>query len=263
MSISQPNLAYAKVYAAHQRLSWTSDIFGMFAAARLNAMYEPAIKAEMATAYFQQYPRRKKFNMAELDPAVKFKVIAKWREIALANFEAWNVRYKKLGKLLDRLATITPITLPDLPADRWPVMKAADSYEYHTQGYGAAKYARESLVRDEVVLLAAKIPYSIEMVNHTDNLGHVDQYHAKFLLKAPLTDWQLDCLTRTYRPTLAQWAWDCWERGVNPKVYNPFLPDDIYEMTMHCMGDKNNPRPKGAQNDNRTSLTKAPLFPKG
>jgi hypothetical protein len=239
-----PRITYANVYAAHERLAWTNDVFGTFAHARLNAMYEPAIKADMVLAYFEQYPRRRKFNLLDLDPATRLSIIFKWREIALANFEAWSRRYKKLGALLDRLSITEHLVIHDIPEDAWPVLKSADSYEYHTQGYGAAKYARGSLVRYEIVLSGAEIPHRIDMVNHTDANGQVDQYHANFLLKAPLSAWQLDMLMRAYRPTPAQWAWDCWEHGVNPRVYYPYLDTKIFNETMHCMGAKDCPRPR-------------------
>jgi hypothetical protein len=241
---SQPHFVYAKVHAAYQRLEWTNDLFGMFVKFRLQHLYDTAFKAELTLAYFNQYPRRRKLDLKQLRPEMVEMIRHKWAEIALANYAAWSSRRLMLDTLLDRLATITPIEILDISPDQWPTLKSGDTSTYCSQGYGAGHYARQSLMRYEIALSGAEIPYRIDWEPRDNPGGDQAMTPGSFSLKTPLAVWQLDCLIRAYRPTISQWAWDCWDHGVNPQVYNPFLDDKIFDETMHCRGAKNCPRPR-------------------
>jgi len=108
---------------------------------------------------------------------------------------------------------------------------------YWTQGFGACKYARESA---EDILNHAKdhgLRGEIRVVNsHIVKSGYPhlnlpNQHSADYEVWLNTSEGGFEILQKK-KVSLLEWAIQCWRRGVNPKVYNPFLPDSIFDKSL-------------------------------
>lgn len=102
------------------------------------------------------------------------------------------------------------------------------SSTYSTQGYGAISYAR----RDAETALAHALRYGvmgeIRETERTKGWSGTDSctFEVWVQVKGQL---DVEILTRKPPPPYAEQVRDCWARGCNPRVLNPFLPHGFEE----------------------------------
>lgn len=132
------------------------------------------------------------------------------------------------------------ITYEIFPKDEMYCLKTADSGNWHTQGYGCNKYARESLAEDQMLLDLWEFKTEIREIKGE----FVDRWgirYNKFELWSNITDldfWMLQHKPGTFISVL-NWAVLCWRKGVNPKVYFPYLSDEDWNKSLELYKDPN------------------------
>jgi hypothetical protein len=112
------------------------------------------------------------------------------------------------------------------PDDAMHRVKTSSSYTYSTQGYGAMKYARGVLepIADHLERLGFEV--YIRQVNFRRGTGSFATDHADYELWASCPPWMFDAAYR--RLTLDDAVASMKRRCLNPRVYNPFLPEKYW-----------------------------------
>lgn len=219
---------YQKIYETYHKLPYfarTGDT-GMTALYWANAKFEPAFIDALKARYFEMFPRRKKWDpdyaLRSMGEDEIDSIRAKYQARGIAMVKARLRQAQLLEQLMDALCHHVII----LPRDKGYLLKVSPISAYASQGYGAKKYAKAALYFDhDVALNAGYNPVIIENIEGR-----------QFELWANLEPWQYDALVRRTAPTLLQWAVKCWQSQVNPRVYNPFLPDDVFEKSLKDAG---------------------------
>ena len=102
-------------------------------------------------------------------------------------------------------------------------LATASSYCYGSQGYGAMKYARGNLEPFLDMLVAHGFDAHIRQTNYRRGAGMFAIDHCNYELWANCPEWMFDAARRCL--TLGDAVSSMKRRGINPLVYNPFLPD--------------------------------------
>ena len=105
-------------------------------------------------------------------------------------------------------------------------IRSASSYDFHTQGFGAEKYARGTV---ELAALGARA-LGLEVTVESDDPPPPPKYYRsdtperRWAARAHVEDPAIDVEIILARPlALREWVRQCWKMGVNPRVYNPYL----------------------------------------
>lgn len=208
-------MTYKELYERLQELRWLKDPFGVFIQWHLKFRFEPLLGQELDELHRQHFPRRKKIEHANLPPEEIAAARARWQEKALAYLKECAQEHAEIDEQLDRLAVAIELQ----PTENEQRVTESDYSTYRSQGMGMEKYTRQALGHSEQLL--QQNGFSTRVV------GSAQGYE----LWSDAEKWQLDALRRRQRDPLA-WAVACWQRGVNPKVYSPFLPDEIFERSL-------------------------------
>jgi hypothetical protein len=224
-------LDYEKIYNVYNRIPWylKNDSFGLGTAFFIRE-YDTRFNNELEVEFKKLFPRRKKFDPTKLSEDIVEPIRKKYQDIALSNFKAKLKQITLLRKLLNTLANEIVI----IPSEELHKLKVSSASTYSSQGWGANKYAREAL-NDEVLILE-KQGYRYE-VRKELSWDAPDCPWYNYQLWANITEWQFDCILRKTDFDELQWAIDCWKKGVNPKVYNPFLSNDIYDRSLELWNE--------------------------
>ena len=123
----------------------------------------------------------------------------------------------------------------------WTILTSCDGGRYHTQGFGANKYAKNSLLSDLVLLQT--LGYSAEIRNGKSrrvSRMHGETYYTNYELWAKISDFDFQMIKWSSKfVSVLNWATLCWRNSVNPKVYFPFLSYDDYEKSQALYRLKN------------------------
>ena len=110
-----------------------------------------------------------------------------------------------------------------MPVDEstYRLYQIIDSGNYISQGFGCMRYTKNAarLIADKALFygLDAKVlPYG-------KKYGDCQDYSVW------INTTDIGCRILDYKPNIPikNWIKLCWKRGVNPRVYNPYLPYDI------------------------------------
>jgi len=150
-----------------------------------------------------------------LSPKIKIPIYDKYKE--LIEEEAAEIR-KKIERYEARLRKIAKRLKIQSGEKRYLIKVVFDS-TYHTQGFGMVKYAESN-----AELYASKARYykvQNVKVKRKDNRFEVSACFKSVLDKRIFE----------YKPDIPikEWIAECWKRGVNPRVYIPYLPADLEE----------------------------------
>lgn len=181
-------------------------------------------KEERESLYKAQYPRRKyDGNKAAAEPWFD-EVYEKWKSKADILADKYNDFKQKAEAHLQELAKSTAVPTTDEMVE----IARASGGSYHTQGYSANKYAMGSAQSDadkaEYHGLRAEVR-TIEK-EKADNWGISYETYGVF---ANTNEQGLALLDFKESPPLREQVRLSWKRGVNPRVYNPFLPHGYEE----------------------------------
>jgi hypothetical protein len=173
----------------------------------------------------QEFPRRK-FDMQKFRtqlPGLNKAILANYQPIANWLSCFWGNEKRRLEKLIGELCD-APEVLPTSIPGADVVLDEVSSCSYSTQGWGAEGYARgaaEQVVR-QATALGIKSWITTEQTEYKSTYYHV---HGE-------TDEIGKYIIRNKSVSLLDWAVSCWKSGVNPKVYNPRLPDSLFDKSL-------------------------------
>ena len=167
-----------------------------------NARLLPHLKAELAPGYTDAYAQYQ---------ALAEKIVARQRRA----WKGWQTR-------LDVLAEQTPVE----PGESRVVWEHWAS-TWSTQGYGAERYAQGAAEGDADKARYYDIPVEVVRVSEPFTAGH--GAHVKYQVRCAVSEVGAEVLKRRSEPSLREWVRLCWKRGVNPRVYSPFLPEGYEE----------------------------------
>ena len=109
------------------------------------------------------------------------------------------------------------IKIDGVNLDNWHVIKKTYAGSYTSQGYGAHKYTIGTLQ-----------PYQ-DILNQLEIKSYIIDTGAYYELICQ-ENISLDDLKELNNMSLSDWCQYHWNRGRNPRVYNPFLPYDKSEL---------------------------------
>jgi hypothetical protein len=218
---------YETLFERYQSLSWVDSPFpSLTVRLKLDRLFGDKMRAELDATHKRHFPRRKRINHYDLPEDITTTALKKWQDRGVAYFKCALGRRAWLKKKLDSMAQDTTIE----PLSEKQCLHVSRSSTYRSQGYGATKYAKVGAERYARPVKDAGIDVEIRKVNeHTGKQYSI--YYADFEVWAALEPWQVDAISRRDRGNLLDWAVKCWRSGANPKVYNPFLPWDIFEKS--------------------------------
>lgn len=139
--------------------------------------------------------------------------------------------YNEVERLKQRLAELAPSA--ELrrvgPEGEWYYLDSKRAGDYRSQGYGALHYAEGSVQFMADVARAQGFVDGVDLVVFTSKTG--GEYSDDVVLAAVRVADAVDAeiLRRCPPPSLREQVRLCWKRGVNPRVFNPFLPHGYEE----------------------------------
>jgi hypothetical protein len=125
-----------------------------------------------------------------------------------------------LRKRLNELAPLAEVRRAGSDGDWYP-LALRTSWDYSTQGYGAGKYA------EGAVQFTADVARALGFVDGVDLVVLRVPYHTEDAWLAAVRvedEIDVEIVKRSPPPPLREQVRLAWKRGVNPRVYNPFLP---------------------------------------
>lgn len=216
-------LNYEKIHRVYENIPWylKNDAFGLGQSFFLRK-YNERFNEELELIYKMKFPKKKKIDLTLLGDEIINPVKEKYQKIVIETYKAKLNHIVKLRKLLDDLAPTVEIA----PTKEMNLIKSSSASTYSSQTQ-ANKYAKDVIIEDYNLL--NKLGYCVEIKEHSTYEG---SNWKNYELWGNLKDWQFDCILRRDKTTLLEWAKNCWRRGTNPKVLNPFLNDEIYYKSM-------------------------------
>jgi hypothetical protein len=177
----------------------------------LNVAYRAALEADWRAAN----PKKKlpKNDAKLFDGAPNAQRILSEHSEAADHWVNDNI-YQPLAQTETALCAAA-VGLPVPPADEWQQIGDVWESTYRSQSYGASKYAnaKAHLIADKAVF------YGVE--------ASVEGYEFGYRVKARTTPTGAEILRRKPDVPVKEWVEACARRGVNPRVYNPFLPYEV------------------------------------
>lgn len=174
--------------------------------AALNAEYDSAMKSAACAAFPSGVSSR---------AAARYRFLRQFTPRAKTLVDEYN---KAKKEMLDRALELAlqieftdEMRSPDLPPTLW---RSVYSGAYLSQGFGADAYAKGSA---EMALMEARAHGFTGDVSKDDRSGDWVVY----LRATPLA---LAILNRKPSMPMREWVRLCWKSGLNPRVFNPFLP---------------------------------------
>jgi hypothetical protein len=137
-----------------------------------------------------------------------------------ARASACYAEHEGLRRRLSELAPFAEVRRAGSDGDWYP-LALRTSWDYSTQGYGAGKYA------EGAVQFTADVARALGFVDGVDLVVLRVPYHTEdaWLAAVRVEDAiDVEIVKRSPPPPLREQVRLAWKRGVNPRVYNPFLP---------------------------------------
>jgi len=178
-----------------------------------------AMQAERIAFFKKKFPRRKNFDyklIADLPETAA--MFAPWKEKADAITAVHKEAETKFEEELNRLALEESV-----PAT--PIMGQVTSYSastYNSQGWGANRYAE--MGAESAADTARFHGLQAEVMIIGTWKGHDGMAMNTYGVFVNTTEIGWEMVKLKPGPTLREWLKMCWKRGVNPRVYNPYLP---------------------------------------
>lgn len=143
-----------------------------------------------------------------------------------ARASACYAEHEALRRRLYNLAPHAEVR-PAGPNGYWYALELRTSWDYSTQGYGAGKYA------EGAVQFTADVARALGFVDGVDLVVLRVPYHTEdaWLAAVRVEDAiDVEIVKRSPPPPLREQVRLAWKRGVNPRVFNPFLPHGYEEQ---------------------------------
>jgi hypothetical protein len=186
---------------------------------------DPAATEEEKAAAVARLTARALASVAQRFPVIKGRY-QKLGETACARAEELTEAVRVAADTEDKLGgAVRGFNLVDNPRV-WSVVATASSSTYSSQGFEAAKYAERSVLAVADKLNRYGIASHLQKVEKSDT-GRWNCPQAEFVLWAALDPAGLRVFSLLPGLPLKETVRRCWLRGVNPRVYNPFLPHEF------------------------------------
>lgn len=162
-------------------------------------------------------------------------IYQRYQERATQVFAEWEAVRSLLEDRLIELAEeavlsplVAPSAEPGEPKAPWLLFYIADDGTYNSQGFGASKYAKgvaenwaDQARRYDVPVCIWRKPPRIGKGYRGESFEYGGAWCVFVAVVEPL---DLEILKRKPEMSLREWVRAQWKRGVNPRVYNPWLP---------------------------------------
>lgn len=195
----------------------------------LQAEVDASFEAKMKAAWKARFPKsRAKFTLARClkDLGDEHEVLRKehWDTVCEPIWQAYSARQDALKAELLALAE----NLDPQPGEEWTRWYVSWSSTYSSQGFGALQYAvgAAELKADHARYHSLEVKIERTNAHTTKDWGIA---HADFEVWVKASPLDLAILDRKPGPTLREAVRLSWKRGVNPRVFNPFLPHGYEE----------------------------------
>lgn len=166
----------------------------------------------------KKYFPKKKYNYSQIENSEEFKLLSYWATRISKKFhDHWD---KKIEAIEDQLI-LSAETIKLTNAEEFNLYDIVSSSNYSTQGFGAEKYA---LASAESKLGKAAF-YGI----CGDIIPKVGKGYTDYEVYLRLNREQMEAFRRKPMEPLSEGVRMCWKRGVNPRVYWPFLSHGFEE----------------------------------
>jgi hypothetical protein len=216
------NLDYKKIYDTLQATKKRFQII---------EKWDKRYQDQILAAYKKQFPRSKVTDLSKVMKKLPEETITSISEPLTVLGKKELDHKKRQEKLLDALLYSLSNAMEIKQTEEYRDLTSRSSYDYWSQGFGASTYAKNAVKVYLQDLEKEGIDCKIEERN-VEHIGEWSVHSANYVLMAKIEPWQFDCILRRTKYDPLQWAVDCWKRGVNPKVYNPFLSDEIFDKSM-------------------------------
>jgi hypothetical protein len=111
--------------------------------------------------------------------------------------------------------------VPVLPGPEFLELERVSGSAYMSVGLGCERYAEARA--EQALDVARMVPVAVSVLRD-ERTGAGGYRFVEFVARAQVRDdLDLQVLRRRSGPTLREWVRMCWKRGVNPRVYQPFL----------------------------------------
>lgn len=211
-------LTYREAYARYQDLSWVRDPFGLMRQWKVRDVYDPLFRAELEHIHRLMYPRRRRIQLSNIPENLRERIQDKFLHSAARYVAVKLAESRRLERRLNELAPTVDLQPTSTPT----LLDSRSTSDYGSQT-NPARYAVSALEYLRDLLKEVGFEAEIRRVRweyRTDAYGH--GYHSgRWELWANAESWRLDALRR--RTDLRKWVAHCKAKGVNPKVYNPWI----------------------------------------
>lgn len=170
----------------------------------------------------QLYPKKRKFNYTLIKDNLEVKSrFEKDKSFLDGEFEKYWQAKKIIEKNLFDLAQEIEIN----KTKEFILWKTVGDSDYATQGFGATHYAkgRANEYYDHAIFYGLEC--EVKRIEKDKDKSYLNGFEV--CIKTDSIGAQI--LDKKEGIDLKTWLKNCWRRGVNPRVLNPFLPDGLEE----------------------------------
>lgn len=221
------NKLYKYYYEQYNTLKWTiSTDFGAIRIQwKIDGIFKNKFNEFILKVYREKYPKKRKLPSVDKIYGKELELIESIRgRLSPVAMKYYEHKLKKF-KLIERAVFTNEIEIE--LTDEYNLLETASSSTYSSQGYGAYKYARESLKKHEVILSAFNIPYEVRTRTITHNFSESNYYALRrteyYDLYAKCEPHVLFYLTINNPLSEDELITLCWDNGVHPLVIFPNL----------------------------------------
>ena len=189
-------------------------------------VHNAAFREEVFGLYAKRFPRRKLlWYRIQTDLPEYAAIEEKHQANAIAYLSALREQQKALLMALQGEAEALPVPR----AEGWLELQVVSGGSYHTQGFGANKYARDAA---EGVADKARnhgLEAEVQVIGGSTSGGRSSYGYEDYGVYAKTTEFGKVVLGYKTELPLREQVKRCLQRGANPFTYMPFLPQDYLE----------------------------------
>lgn len=186
--------------------------------------FNAGLRRDQEALFKSMFPKRKKIDLDAIKDVPEFTAIyERWK----AKADAVMADHRKAEEDFD--AKLIDEALEEIPATTFlGQVYTSSASNYRSQGFGASNYAEKAAESKADIARFNGFHAEVRPVGseHRTNDGCRYQDYGVFV---NTTDIGWEMLMRRPGPTLRDWLKMCWKRGVNPRVFNPFLSVGLEE----------------------------------
>lgn len=208
-------------------LAHHSDVSAAIGKERLpEGVHNTAFREDVFSLYAKRFPRRKMlWYRIQTDLPEYAAVEEKHQSAAVAYLSALREQQTALLMALQGEAEALPVPR----AEGWLELQVVSGGSYHTQGFGANKYARDAA--EDIADKARNhgLEAEVRVLRSSTSSGLSSYGYEDYGVYAKTTEFGKVILRYKTELPLREQVKHCLQRGANPFTYVPFLPQDYLE----------------------------------